>query len=106
MVHKGVSSLSLNSKRGISSSWLKRNFFNLIDYSPLRPGRKIVFESFNAVRRTFNKCFYTSIRTVAHITHNLVSRCRTLRKETIPDALHFTAYQKLSSYSHPEPTYT
>ena len=64
----------------------------MIDYSPLRSSREIVFESFNAARRSFRKRFNASVRTIAHVADNLMSRCRALSKETIPDALNLASY--------------
>jgi hypothetical protein len=64
----------------------------MVHYRPLRPGREIVFESFNTIRRSFSKCLDRSIRAVADITHDLMfGRCA-LRKETISDPLHIASY--------------
>src|SRR5215467_4364316 len=99
--------LSLDSKCRILPCRLQVYLFHLIDYGPLRPRRQIVFESLNARRRSFGKRFHTAIRTVAHVTYNLVPRRRALREETITDSLHFTTYQKLSRYSQAQtPIYT
>jgi hypothetical protein len=71
----------------------------LIDHGPLRSSREIVLESFNAPGWSFSERFNTSIRAVAHITHNLMPCCCSLREETIPDALNLTSNEKLSCYS-------
>jgi len=59
-----------------------------------------MFESFDATLRSFGQRFNSSISTVPHVTDNLMTRRRALRKEPITDSLHFTADQKLSRYSH------
>src|SRR6185369_1321856 len=90
--------LSFDSKCRIRPCRLQVNLLQLIHYRPLRPRRKIVFERLDA-----------SIRTVAHVTDNLMTRRRALRKETITNSLHFTSNQKLSRYSQHVPlvpTYT
>jgi hypothetical protein len=64
----------------------------MVHYRPLRPGREIVLESFNTIRRSLSKSLDRSIRAVADITHDLMfGRCA-LRKETIPDPLHIASY--------------
>jgi hypothetical protein len=64
----------------------------VVHYRPLRPGREIVFESFNTIRGSFSKSLNRSIRAVAHVTHDLMfGRCA-LRKETISDPLHIASY--------------
>src|SRR5215813_14845697 len=97
MVH--VSLLSLDSKCRILPCRLQVYLFQLIDYGPLRPRRQIVFEGLNVRRRSFSKRFHRAVRTVAHVTHNLVPRRRALGEETITDSLHFTTDQKLSRYT-------
>src|ERR1700752_110830 len=91
--------LSLDSKCRIRPCRLQVYLFHLIDYRPLRPRREILFESFNTARRSLRPSFNTAIRTVAHVTHNLMPRRRSLRKETITYSLHVTFDQKLSRYS-------
>ena len=79
----------------------------MINYRPLRSRCEIVLERFNAVRRSFRKCLYAAVRTIAHVTDDLMSRRRALRKETITNSLHFASYQKLSRYFQPfAPIYT
>src|ERR1700752_193355 len=97
MVHRVW--LSLNSKCRVGTCRLQNNLFHLIYHRPLRSSCKIVFECFDADRRSFGKCFNASIRTVANVAHYLVPGGRTLRKETIPDALHLTSYEKLSRHA-------
>jgi hypothetical protein len=63
----------------------------MVYHSPLRAGHEVVLESLNTVRRSFSKRFDRSIRTVAHVPHNLVSRRCSLRKETITNSLHITS---------------
>ena len=75
----------------------------MIHYRPLRPRREVVLESLNATRRSFSKRLDASIRTVAHVTDNLMTRRRSLGKETITNSLHFTSNQKLSRYSQNHP---
>lgn len=75
----------------------------MIDYGPLRPRRQILFESFNIVRRSFGPRFNRSVRTVAHVTDDLVPRRRTLCKETVTNSLHVAFDQKLSRYSQLQP---
>jgi hypothetical protein len=68
-----------------------------------------LFERLDTTRRSLGKRFYGSIGTVAHVTHNLMTRRRTLRKETIPDSLHISSNQKLSRDSQrqtPLPLFT
>src|SRR6185503_21297069 len=91
--------LALNSECGIPTGRFEVDLFELIDDGPLRSGGEIVFECFDAVRRSFGQCFYRPVRTVAHITDDLMSRRSTLCKETITNALHFASYQKLSRNS-------
>src|SRR5215217_6285724 len=95
---------SLNSKRGVGARWLETYFFYLVHYRPLRSGGQIMFESFNAAGRSFRECLNRSVRTVAHVTHHLMSRGCSLRKEPVSNSLDFATYQKLSRYSHT--TYT
>jgi len=71
----------------------------MIDHGPLRPRRQIVFERFNSMLRSFSKRFDATIRTVAHVTDNLMPRGRALREKTITNSLHFSAYEKLARYS-------
>src|ERR1044072_2220530 len=97
MVHR--LSLSLNPKRRIGTGRLQNQLFHLIDYSPLRSSHKIVLERFNTTRRPFRKRFTTSVRTVAHVSNYLMPRCRTLRKEAIPDALNLPSNKKLSRHT-------
>ncbi len=75
----------------------------MIDYRPLRPRHEIVLERFHTARRSFGKRLDGAIRTVPHVTNNLMPCRRALRKETITYSLHFTPNQKLSRYSH-DPT--
>src|SRR6476646_2494725 len=86
--------LSLDSKCRIRPCRLQADLLQLIHYLPLRSGRKIVFESLDATRRSFSKRLDASIRTVAHVTDNLMTRGRALGKETITNSLHFTSHQK------------
>lgn len=86
------SRLSFDSKRRIKASWLQIYFFHVVHYRPLRPGREIVFESFNTTRRSLGKSLDRSVRAIAHVTDDLMfGRCA-LRKETIPNPLHVAAY--------------
>jgi hypothetical protein len=62
----------------------------MVHYCPLRPGHEVVLESLNTVRRSFSQRFDRSIRTIAHVTYNLMPRRRSLRKEEITYPLHFT----------------
>ena len=72
----------------------------MVHYSPLRPGREVVFEIFNTTRRSLGKSLDRSVRAVAHVTYDLMfGRCA-LRKETIPDPLHVASYYKLPRYLH------
>jgi hypothetical protein len=71
----------------------------LIDYSPLRTSREIVFECFDTSRRSFGKRFNASVRTVAHVADYLMPRRCSLRKETVTDALNLTSYKKLSRHT-------
>jgi hypothetical protein len=64
----------------------------VVNYRPLRPGREIVFESFNTIRRSFGKSLDRSIRAIAHVTHDLMFGRRALRKEPVPDSLHIASY--------------
>src|SRR5215216_1219112 len=80
---------SLNAKRRIRARRLETYFFYLVHHGPLRPGGKVVFESFNAIGRSFGECFDCSVRTVAHVTNHLMSRGCSLRKEPVPDPLDF-----------------
>jgi len=59
-----------------------------------------VLELFNITWRTFSQSLDCAVRTVAHVTNNLMSRGCALRKETITHPLHFTSNQKLSRYLH------
>src|ERR1700741_2051706 len=97
MVHR--LSLSLNSKRRIRTCRFQNYLFHLIYNRPLRAGRQIVFECFNAGRRSLRKCFDAPVSTVAHVPYYLMSRCRALCKETITDALHLTSYKELSRHA-------
>ena len=65
-----------------------------------------MFESFNAARRSLGECFNRSVRTVAYVPYNLMSRGCSLRKEPVPDSLNFALYQKLSCYSHARKLFT
>ena len=65
-----------------------------------------MFESFNAAGRSLGECFNRSVGTVAHVAYDLMSRGCSLRKESIPDSLNFTLYQKLSCYSHARKLFT
>ena len=63
----------------------------MVHYSPLRPRREVVLEVLNITGRTFRQSFDCAIRTVTHVTNNLMSRGCSLRKETITYPLHFTS---------------
>jgi hypothetical protein len=63
----------------------------MVYHSPLRAGHEVVLESLNTVRRSFSKRFDRSVRTVAYVSDNLMSRRCSLRKETIANSLHITA---------------
>src|SRR6185369_13173762 len=81
--------LSFDSKCRIRPCRLQVDLLQLIHYRPLRSRREIVFESFDTTRWSFSKRLDASIRTVAHVTDNLMARGRSLRKETITNSLHF-----------------
>jgi hypothetical protein len=51
-----------------------------------------MFESFDAVRRSFCKRFDRSIIAVANVANNLMTCCGALRKESIADTLNITSY--------------
>src|SRR5688572_3897958 len=95
--------LSLDSKCRVRSCRLQVYLFHLIDYGPLRARYEIVLERLHTVRWSFGKRLDRAIRTVPHVTNNLMPCRCALRKETITDSLHFTSNQKLSRYSH-DPT--
>lgn len=87
--------LVLNSKTRIQSCRLEADFLNLLNPGPLRPGYEIFLKLLDVTRRAFSNYFHDCIRTVAHITQNLMARRGALRKEAITHSLHVTAYQKL-----------
>ena len=62
-----------------------------------------MFESFDATLGSFRQRFNGTVRTVAHVTNNLMTRRRALRKKSIPDSLHVTADQEFSRYSQTTP---
>ena len=72
----------------------------MIDYRPLRSRGEVMLESFNTPWRTLSESLNRAIRTVAHVTDNLMSRRCSLREETITNPLHFTSNKKLSRYLH------
>jgi hypothetical protein len=90
--------LSLDSKCRICPCRLQVYLFDLIDYRPLWTRRQIVFERFDAISRSFRKRFDTSVRTVTHVTDDLMARGCALRKETVTNPLHVASDQKLSRY--------
>ena len=57
-----------------------------------------MFERFDARFRTFRERLDRSIRQIAHIAGYLMARRSALRKEPVPDPLHFSADQKFSRY--------
>lgn len=69
------------------------DLFELVHHRPLRSGSEILFESFDAARRSFHERFDRTIRTVAHVTNNLMSRRGALREETIAHSLNLASYQ-------------
>lgn len=96
--------LSLDAKCRVSPCRLQVYLFHLIDYRPLWSRREIMLECFDAVRWSFRERFYASIRTVAHVANDLVSRGRALRKEAVTNSLHITSYQKFSrNFQHSLP---
>ena len=89
-------SLTFNSKVRILSSWLQRQFFDLLDNGEARTGCQVVFEGFNVLSRTFYQGFYAAVVQVPDVANNLVAGGRALRKEPITNPLHFATDQKLS----------
>src|SRR6185369_115691 len=83
-----------------SACRLQNYLLNLIDYGPLWPSSKIVFEIFNAACRSFRERLNTAVSTVAHVANNLMPRRCSLRKEAIPDSLNVTFNKKPSCYLH------
>ena len=63
----------------------------MFDTAKARASGEIVLESFHLRSRTFRQSFDASIIQVLHITDNLMTRGRALRKETKADSLHITA---------------
>jgi hypothetical protein len=51
-----------------------------------------VFKLFDTVGRTFSKRFNSSVRAIADVANDLMSRRSSLSKEAITHSLHISAY--------------
>src|SRR5678815_4607776 len=91
--------LPFNAKCRVRPCRLQIYLFHVIHYRPLRACRQVMLESLNTARRSLCPRLNTAIRTVAHVTYNLMPRRCALGKETIADSLHVAFNQKLSRYS-------
>lgn len=75
----------------IPAGRLDVHFFNLLDARELRACCDVVFESLDGFERPFGMDFDATVREVAHVSDNLMTRGDALREEAKTDALNFAA---------------
>jgi hypothetical protein len=76
------------------------DLFYLLDNCELWASRKIMFESFDAIRISFNMRFDCAVGPVLNVTDHLMSGSGALAEKAIPDSLYVATNYEPSRHRH------